>query len=64
VNLPDKIAIRCCGCAGEVTFISPTDNARPTFFHTIPACKRFDETNTAMGIVEYMRDCLDARERN
>jgi hypothetical protein len=33
-------------------------------FHTMPYCARFDETNTSQGIVKYLRDCGDARERN
>lgn len=63
---PTRTTIRCCACRGYVTFQSPTDEPgdRPTFFHTIPYCKRFDETNTADGIIQYMRDCVDARARN
>ena len=63
-DLPDKLTVRCCGCAGKVTFVVPKADAdRPTMFHTIPYCARFDETNTAAGIVDYLRDCGNA-ERN
>jgi hypothetical protein len=63
---PDQITVRCCACTGTVTFQAPRSDPedRPTFFHTIPACKRFDETNTVEGVVQYLRDCGDARERN
>jgi len=64
-KLPESITVRCCGCSGEVTFVIPkTDSDRPTMFHTMPYCARFDETNTSQGIVKYLRDCGDARERN
>jgi len=62
--LPDKIAVPCCACPGEVTFVVPkTDLDRPTMFHTVPYCARFNETNTADGIVQYLRDCAPQRER-
>jgi len=65
LSVPDQITIRCCGCSGEVTFVVPkTDDDYPTMMHTVPMCGRFDETNTAEGIVQYMRDCSDARELN
>jgi len=63
-KLPDQITVRCCGCSGEVTFVAPKADDRPTMFHTMPYCARFDETNTPDGIVQYLRDCNDARERN
>ena len=65
-ELPDQVTLRCCGCHGEVTFVVPKKDGsdRPTMFHTMPYCARFDETNTAAAVVQYFRDCGDAGKRN
>ncbi len=49
------LTLPCVGCTGKVTFSVETE--RPTFFHTMPYCKRFDATNTADDLIVYMRDC-------
>jgi hypothetical protein len=52
------ITLPCCACKGTVTFQVPeSDQDHPTFFHTMPPCERFDQTNTTDDIVKYMRDC-------
>ena len=60
----ETITLPCCACAGKVSFATPETTENPTFFHTMPYCSRFDSTNTAMDVVQYMRDCNDALERN
>jgi hypothetical protein len=58
--LPENVTIRCCACKGMVTFKAPRENDRPTFFHTMPYCERFDQTNTADAVIQYFRDCVTA----
>lgn len=57
-----ETTLPCCDCSGTVSFVHP-DNSKsggqPTFFHTMPYCKRFDDTNTTDAIIQYMRDCAN-----
>jgi len=53
-----QVTLRCCACAGQVTFVIPErDDDRPTFFHTMPYCARFDDVKTPDDVVSYFRDC-------
>lgn len=57
----NSVTLPCCGCSGKVTFEVPkSPQDHPTFFHTMPPCERFDRTNTADGVVRYLRDCQNA----
>lgn len=57
----ETITLPCCACAGKVSFATPETTDSPTFFHTMPMCKRFDDTNTADDVVQYLRDCGNAQ---
>lgn len=57
-TLPSEVTVKCCDCSGSVTFVVPkSPKDYPTFFHTMPKCKRFDSTNTPDAIVKYLQDC-------
>lgn len=58
----ETITLPCCACAGKVSFATPETTAHPTFFHTMPFCARFEETNTADDLATYVRDCRIASE--
>jgi hypothetical protein len=64
MSIPTRTTIRCCACPGTVIFQHPTGEPddHPTFFHTMPYCKRFDAVNTQDELVRYMRDCQLAQE--
>jgi len=55
----DQIRMNCSDCSGEVIFVIPSETGtdRPTLFHTMPYCQRFDDTNTVKQIIQYYRDC-------
>jgi hypothetical protein len=57
----ETITLPCCACDGKVSFATPETTTNPTFFHTIPYCKRFDDTNTTDDVVQYLRDCGNAQ---
>ena len=65
ILIEKSVTVRCCACAGQVTFEEPGEEAdsRPTFLHTMPYCSRFDQTNTVDDIIKYMRDCVDAQNK-
>lgn len=61
----EGVTVPCCGCSGKVTFVVPKANSdHPTLLHTMPYCKRFEETNTGDDIVKYVQDCRIALEGN
>lgn len=62
-TVDDRFEIPCCGCTGTVIFVEPEPDGQPTFFHTMPYCARFDQTNTVDDIIKYMRDCVDAQRK-
>lgn len=49
----------CCACAGKVSFTDPDTTQDVSFLHTMPYCVRFEETNTADDLVQYLKDCID-----
>lgn len=49
--------VKCCDCSGEVTFVEPRPQDQPVFYHTLPYCKRFERTETADQLADYVRDC-------
>lgn len=53
----EALSVPCCACVGRVTFALPTKDERISFFHTKPLCYRFDATNTADAVADYLRDC-------
>lgn len=55
----ESVVVPCCACQGEVTFVVPRrgKKERPTFFHTMPYCQRFSDTNTSADVVKYLQDC-------
>lgn len=58
-----QVTLPCCDCDGKVTFVIPeAEGDRPTFFHTMPPCARFDSTNTADAVIQYFRDCSGVGE--
>lgn len=62
VGSVETIQLPCCACTGKVSFGTPETTTHPTFFHTMPYCKRFDATNTQDELVNYIRDCRLAQE--
>jgi hypothetical protein len=57
----NSATVPCCACTGRVTFAMPeSDDDRTAFFHTMPYCARFDQTNTPDAVVQYLRDCRKA----
>ena len=69
VTSPDGTSVECvelpcCACNGRVSFATPETTKNPTLFHTIPYCERFETTDTAMQVVEYMRECREKSELN
>lgn len=61
VDTSDAVSIKCCGCPGTVMFSRDTSKS-PTFFHTLPYCKRFYDTETIDELLEYMQDCRKMQE--
>jgi len=55
----ETIQVPCCACPGVVSFATPEATPNPTFFHTLPYCQRFDATNSAADLVQYLKDCID-----
>lgn len=62
-TVEEAVTLRCCACSGKVTFEAPKADAasRPTFFHTMPYCERFDRTNTTEELLQYIRDCATTK---
>ena len=55
LKVRDAITLPCSGCGGQATFTPHGE--RPTFFHTMPFCERFDRVKTIAELTEYMHEC-------
>lgn len=61
MKVKNSTTLPCSGCAGSATFTP--DGERPTFFHTMPLCDRFNKVNTVVELTEYMRECFKKRDQ-
>lgn len=60
IHVKNSITLPCSGCGGKATFTS--EGERPTFFHTMPYCERFNGVNTIAELTTYMRECFKKRD--
>ena len=56
MKIKNAVTLPCAACDGKATFTA--EGERPTFFHTIPYCRRFDETNDVDSLLRYWKDCV------
>jgi hypothetical protein len=55
-KITEQVTLPCAGCSGRATFTP--EGERPTFFHTVPYCERFDRVHSIDDLFAYMRDCF------
>jgi hypothetical protein len=61
VTINNSVTLPCSGCDGNATFTP--EGERPTFFHTMPMCDRFNRVNSIAELTEYMRECFKKRDQ-